>query len=75
MIIHGENVVVLSLEIHENVENLDNIKNDSLDMLNNFCFHAYAQKWLFIGENYNAVLEHPSHPIPDIPGSQLLSDI
>ena len=25
----------------------------SLDMLNNFCFHVYAQKWLFIGENCN----------------------
>ena len=25
----------------------------SLDMLNNFCFHTYAQKWLFIGENCN----------------------
>ena len=24
---------------------------DPWDMLNNFCFHAYAQKSLFIGEN------------------------
>ena len=23
----------------------------TLDMLNNFCFHVYAQKSLFIGEN------------------------
>ena len=28
----------------------------TLDMLNNFCFHLYAQKSLFIGENVNAFL-------------------
>ena len=27
---------------------------DPRDMLNNFCFHVYAQKSLFIGENCNA---------------------
>ena len=27
---------------------------DPLDMLNNFCFHLYAQKSLFIAENCNA---------------------
>ena len=34
---------------------------DPWDMLNNFCFHVYAQKSLFIGENYNAFLQllHP----------------
>ena len=34
-------------------ENFENIKNDTWDMLNNFCFHvhAYAPKWLFIVEN------------------------
>ena len=26
---------------------------DPRDMLNNFCFHVYAQKSLFIGENDN----------------------
>ena len=26
---------------------------DPRDMLNNFCFHLYAQKSLFIGENCN----------------------
>ena len=26
---------------------------DPRDMLNNFCFHVYAQKSLFIGENGN----------------------
>ena len=26
-------------------------------MLNNFCFHVYAQKSLFIAENYNAFLD------------------
>ena len=27
---------------------------DPRDMLNKFCFHLYAQKSLFIGENCNA---------------------
>ena len=27
---------------------------DPRDMLNNFCFHVYAQKSMFIGENGNA---------------------
>ena len=27
---------------------------DPRDMLNNFCFHVYAQKSLFVGENGNA---------------------
>ena len=27
-------------------ENFENIKNDPWDMLNNFCFHVYAQKSL-----------------------------
>ena len=26
---------------------------DPRDMLNNFCFHVYAQKSLFVGENGN----------------------
>ena len=34
-------------------ENFENLKNDPWDMLNNFCFHVYAQKSLFIGENVN----------------------
>ena len=34
-------------------ENFENIKNDLWDMLNNFCFHVYAQKSLFIGQNVN----------------------
>ena len=33
---------------------------DPWDMLNNFCFHVYAQKSLFIGENGNGFLGH--HP-------------
>ena len=28
---------------------------DPRDMLNNFCFHVYAQKSLFIAENCNAL--------------------
>ena len=27
------------------------VKFDPWDMLNNFCFHVYAQKSLFVGEN------------------------
>ena len=30
------------------------VKFDHWDMLNNFCFHVYARKSLFIGENNNA---------------------
>ena len=37
-------------------ENFENMKNDPWDMLNNFCFHVYAQKSLFIGQNVNAFL-------------------
>ena len=29
---------------------------DPRDMLNNFCFHFYAQKSVFIGENVNGFL-------------------
>ena len=29
----------------------------TLDMLNNFCFHVYAQKSLIIGENGNAFFD------------------
>ena len=32
---------------------LQNLQTDPWDMLNNFCFHVYAQKSLFIGENDN----------------------
>ena len=35
-------------------ENFENTKNDPWDMPNNFCFHVYAQKSLFIAENCNA---------------------
>ena len=45
------------------LENFENIKNDPWDMLNNFCFHVYAQKSLFIAENCNAFLgPQPPHP-------------
>ena len=36
---------------------------DPWDMLNNFCFHVYAQKSLFVGENYNVFLT-PTPPSP-----------
>ena len=36
----------------------------SLDMLNNFCFHVYAQKSLFIGEDGNAFFTaSPTTPV------------
>ena len=34
-------------------ENFENVKKDPWDMLNNFCFHVYAQKSLFKVENVN----------------------
>ena len=36
----------------------------TLDMLNNFCFHVYAQKSLFIGENDNEYFWTPAPPSP-----------
>ena len=33
------------------------------DMLNNFCFHVYAQKSLFVGENGNGFFG-TSAPVP-----------
>ena len=43
-----KNLKLKFLDIFE-ILNFLNIKNDPRDMLNNFCFHAYAQKSLFIG--------------------------
>ena len=50
---------------------MSNAYVDPWDMLNNFCFHVYAQKSLFIGENGNAVHPHGSDlsdlgPISDL---------
>ena len=41
------------------------MKIDPWDMLNNFCFHVYAQKSLFLCENCNAFLgrHQPQHPV------------
>ena len=36
----------------------------TLDMLNKFCFHLYAQKLLFIGENCNGFFGTSSSPSP-----------
>ena len=44
------------------IENLRNLQIDPWDTLNNFCFHDYAQKSLFIAENYNVFLGHQPHP-------------
>ena len=35
---------------------------DPRDMLNNFCFHLYAQNSLFIGKNCNAFFWQHHHP-------------
>ena len=37
---------------------------DPRDMLNNFCFHVYAQKSLFIGENGNDFFWPPPPAAP-----------
>ena len=34
----------------------------TLDMLNNFCFHLYAEKSLFIGENCNTFITSSAPP-------------
>ena len=41
------------------------VKFDPWDMLNYFCFHVYAQKSLFIGENCNDFFwtSSPPHPL------------
>ena len=44
-------------------ENFENIKNDHWDMLNNFCFHVYAQKSLFIAENCNGFFGTSPSPV------------
>ena len=36
----------------------------TLDMLNNFCFHVYAEKSLFKGEKGNAFFLTSSSPVP-----------
>ena len=35
---------------------------DPRDMLNNFCFHVYAQMSLFMDENVNAFFWQQDHP-------------
>ena len=42
---------------------MSNAYVDPWDMLNNFCFHVYAQKSLFIGENDNVFCGHQHHPL------------
>ena len=37
---------------------------DPRDMLNNFCFHVYAQKSLFIAENCNGFFWTAASPSP-----------
>ena len=40
------------------------VQVDPWDMLNNFCFHVYAQKSLFIGENGNGFFWTSPSPAP-----------
>ena len=49
------------------------MKNDPWDMLNNFGFHVYAQKSVFIGQNVNVVfLQHLESILTEFrAGSQL----
>ena len=62
-------VVVVVKKISERqtkAGNLANLHSHSLtlDMLNNFCFHVYAQKSLFIGENDNVYFWTATSPLP-----------
>ena len=55
----------VSLEVLElvlKILNFVNMKNDPRDMLNNFCFHVYAEKSLFIGENDYGSFWQQQHP-------------
>ena len=38
---------------------------DPRDMLNNFCFHVYAQKSLFVVENCNVFFGITTSPSPE----------
>ena len=42
---------------------IENIKNDPWAMLNNFRFHVYAQKSLFIAENCNPLIVENTNPL------------
>ena len=43
---------------------MSNAYVDPWDMLNNFCFHVYAQMSLFVGENDNAYFLTAGGPLP-----------
>ena len=49
-----EKLEKLSLSLLSLLSQLSLFHSLSLDMLNNFCFHVYAQKSLFKVENVNA---------------------
>ena len=42
-------------ESHESCELREMVSVDPWDMLNNFCFHHYAQKSVFMSENCNGL--------------------
>ena len=43
------------MSANESCESSEMVSVDPWDILNNFCFHVYAQKSMFIGENGNGV--------------------
>ena len=58
-----EKLEKLSLSLLSLLSQLSLSHSLSLDMLNNFCFHVYAQKSLFIGLYVEMVQNHvKSHP-------------
>ena len=44
---------------------MSNAYVDPWDMLNNFCFHVYAQMSLFMGENVNAFFWTAPSPVSE----------
>ena len=53
--------VKLTLRMSHVTCHMSNAYADPWDMLNNFCFHVYAQMSLFISENDNDFFGRP-HP-------------
>ena len=47
---------------------MSNAYVDPWDMLNNFCFHVYAQMSLFVGENDNAYFLTAAAPPSPVSG-------
>ena len=50
--------VIVPLSVTVSVSATVFVSVDPWDMLNNFCFHVYAQMLLFMGKNDSAFLDH-----------------